>query len=1048
MTFRVRIEQWLHTFFEVKYNVNLTNYGLHDVEELGPIKLNGAPDVIYGGLVLDYKAVGQLTDKTNRDAITGEFREKYLDPIPESMRVFFKGIIFDGKKIVFMEWSKERWLDSVEDFTEKSLRKWLEWLIKVIGKNPSSGLLSKTFSINKSYTRTFISTLYQKLKEELEKGNTTVSSHFDQWHDMFIFLYGTVLSGEKIKGDFSEVARKIIKGQRTEIPFFLFTLFTYYAKIIALICAEILCASWQQPSISKAILSSGNMRSELEHLLRGDFFKKNFKLGNFVDDLHNFFWFFEVWDESIEEAVRPILERVSEFNFLLLAGLTARDVLKGLYEEIVPSQIRHDLGEVFTPDWLVNLALNEVGYEGDIDRKILDPGCGRGVFLAEAITKTIKKNSGVLSDEQLFQRILNNIIGFDINPIAVLTARTNYIIALSPLLSTLREVSNPVTIPIFMTDSILTPTIEDVTPGDVATYKISTTSGIVRLRKSLVEKENLPKTTKLLKTLSQFERTNEAMIRKLVIDGFPPASDDQIKDFLEFYNSLAKLDKYEYNTIVSRMQSFLAPLEYLQSFDFVVGNPPWIKWEFLAKEYKKKLGVLYLKVYKLFSHGGMRAGMGYAHDDISIVFTYVALDKYLKLGGKFAFLLKQTLYKSIAGKEFRKFYIDKVTGKVPLRVQRVHDLVDIHPFQPIQSETSLIIMEKGKQTTYPVPYLVWKMKDNKSPSEVSSDYSLPKVLKLVNVTEYEAYPDPSLRDDTAPWIVVPKGAELPIPTTIISNPYDVRHGIVDDLDQVFQVEILEKTSVGLLRIKNAISGKRDVKQVIWEIEPDLIYPLIKPRNIKRWKVVGYDYVILPQRTYGENNEAELKNKYPRTYTYLSMFRRELLQRTSRWFKNRPFYTVFGLGEYTFKPYKVVWSAIGYPPEFAVSSIVEDVFLGKKVLIPDNTIGSIPVDSEDETHFLCALLNSSYIKSVIAHKSTKSKWGLSIELVKQLPLPRFDPRDDQHEILSSLAKKARRLANGADKDELSKAENEINVLSEKIITKAQRIFAKSKLDSWA
>jgi hypothetical protein len=1040
MTLRVRVEQWLHTFFELKYNVNLTNYGIHGSQELGPIKLKGQPDAIYGGLIFDYKAVGELVDEKNRKMIIEDFCDKYLEPIPNSMRTLFKGIIFDGKIIIFLEWQDNTWATLVENFTERSLRKWLELLIQYISINPSSGNLIKAFSLNKSCTKKVLRTLYTKLKEALEHNNQAVQSSFEQWHDMFMFLYGSVLSGEKIKTDFSELAEDIIKDRHAEVPYFLFVLFTYYAQIVTLICAEILCVCWNKPSISKSMISSQNLKKELEHLFRGDFFRKQFNISNFTEDLRNFFWFLDVWDESLEEAIKPIIENTSRFNFLPLAGLIARDVLRGLYEGILPGQIRHDLGEVVTPDWLVELALNEVGFDGDINHRVLDPGCGRGVFLAEAISRVIRKNRGKVDDNTILRMILNNIIGFDINPIAVVTARTNYLIALSPLFPSLREIDNPIIIPIFTTDSILTPTTEDIEPDAAITYKISTTKGVLRIPKIFVESPNLTKTMHLLNSFDVHELTNKEIIKS----NFPQASERDIDIFLGFIEKVSELNSYERNAIITRIKSFFAPLEYLNSFDFVVGNPPWIKWEFLAKEYKKKLGVLYLKVYKLFSYGGMKAGMGHAHDDISIVFSYVALDKYLKNGGKFAFLLKQTLYKSIAGKEFRKFYIDKITGKVPLKVIRVHDLVDIKPFQPIQSETSLIVIEKGNKTSYPVPYFIWKMKDDKSPTEISEDFPLSKVLKLVNIIENEAYPDPSLQDETAPWVIVPKGIK-PEALTTFTNPYEVRHGIVDDLDQVFQVTIIEKVPDNLLLIKNGISGRRKVEQVTWKIERDLIYPLLKPKYVKRWKILGYDYVILPQRKYGENNEEELKANYPFTYAYLANFKSDLLKRTSRWFKNKPFFTIFGLGEYTFKQWKVVWSAIGYLPEFAVAGTVKDRFLDEKVLIPDNTIGFIPLDSMDEAYFICGLLNSSFIKSMIANKSIKSKWGVSVQLIKQLPLPKYNPQNNLHKKLSHLAMLASQAAQKNEIDILSKIEKEIDNLAETIITEAQRIQTKAKID---
>ena len=56
----------------------------------------------------------------------------------------------------------------------------------------------------------------------------------------------------------------------------------------------------------------------------------------------------------------------------------SRDLLKKLYQQLFPKSVRHDLGEYYTPDWLAEHVLNELGYEGDPDKRLLDPACGSG----------------------------------------------------------------------------------------------------------------------------------------------------------------------------------------------------------------------------------------------------------------------------------------------------------------------------------------------------------------------------------------------------------------------------------------------------------------------------------------------------------------------------------------------------------------------------------------------------------------------------------------------------------------------------------------------
>ncbi len=38
------------------------------------------------------------------------------------------------------------------------------------------------------------------------------------------------------------------------------------------------------------------------------------------------------------------------------------------------------MGEYFSPDWIVEHALDMVGYTGEIDKKIIDPTAGSGPF--------------------------------------------------------------------------------------------------------------------------------------------------------------------------------------------------------------------------------------------------------------------------------------------------------------------------------------------------------------------------------------------------------------------------------------------------------------------------------------------------------------------------------------------------------------------------------------------------------------------------------------------------------------------------------------------
>lgn len=106
----------------------------------------------------------------------------------------------------------------------------------------------------------------------------------------------------------------------------------------------------------------------------------------------------------------------------------SHDLLGKLYETMIHKKQRKLSGEYYTPNWLASLIITKsIGMLeelsiGDLPT-VLDPACGSGTFLVHSIN--------ILSKRTLdLKEILNSVIGFDINPMAVTISKTNYILAL------------------------------------------------------------------------------------------------------------------------------------------------------------------------------------------------------------------------------------------------------------------------------------------------------------------------------------------------------------------------------------------------------------------------------------------------------------------------------------------------------------------------------------------------------------------------------------------------------------------------------------------
>jgi len=1024
---KIEVLTVFNDFFK-QQEIDFSSFIDYEVSKIGTLKIKGRIDALYGSLIIEFKKYNLLSKEKDLKKSIKQVNEKYLDKIPKSAKKNFIGIIFDGKQIVFIIYNPDtdNWIYDLKKFNMYALYDWLLLLSGLFKKTISHFALKNDFSLETALARDFITILYQQLDKNIGS-NQRINMLFSEWDKTFRYIYGGVLNEDKLVSDFQEIATKILKTkEELRVDRFLFVIYTYYAFIIKLIASEIVCVSLKLPfdSPSKYLMKETNLKKSLKAIEEGHFFRETLGIDNYIEG--GFFsWYLDCWNEDIQGNIRKVLSKINEYNprSLIDHNHNSRDILRNLYQDIVPKRIRHDLGEYYTPQWLVQLAIDESGYNGNLTYKVLDPGCGSGTFLVEFINKIKNCTREKIDKSKLLSIIINNVIGFDVNPVAVLTARTNYLLAISDLI--VHEKRDLITLPVYLSDSILTPTTEGHGELKKDVYNVSTVEGIFKIPKDVVDNNKLPAILQIAEQCIDNEYPPDDFIK--LLDKTIALEKENRAIILDFYKSIFSLHKKNKNRIWTKIiQNSFAPLLF-SNFDFVIGNPPWIKWEFLSDEYKKKLGVLYLHIYKLYSYKGMKAGMGFAHDDISIVFTYVCMDKYLKDGGVLSFVLKQTLYKSIAGKEFRKFTIEKEDSAIPVKVLKVHDLLKLKPFKYSGSETSITIIEKGKETVYPVPYILWDIQEG---SSIEESMSLDEVKKAVLAINLDAYPDPSTNDPTDVWILVRKG-EKPIKTLQTSNSYEVRHGVVNDLNSVFFIKILDKVNGNLL-IENVQIGKKKVRNVKTKIEKDLIYPIIKPRHIKKWIIKGYYYIIIPHKKHGRNNESELRINYPKTYKYLFSFKRELLKRASRWFKggDKPFYSLFGIGDYTFKPFKVVWSSIGYLPAFAVADKVDDKYIGKKEIIPDNTISYIPFDSENEAYYICGILNSELVHKLFSYRSTKSKWGISISMVKNLPIPKFNPTNKIHNTISVLSKKTHILTKN-DKD-VNQIEKQINVLVEKLI----------------
>jgi len=183
-------------------------------------------------------------------------------------------------------------------------------------------------------------------------------------------------------------------------------------------------------------------RDEIPDVISGKYFTAK-GIANFLEEDFSLWLISPGIEDKSFALFCSIVEALANYDFSRID----EDIFREIYEEIVEREVRHKAGEYYTPEWLVQLILNDVFalWKGGIP-KILDPACGSGTFLYRSIRHLIEKGAP-LSD------IIKNVAGIDVNPIAATITKANYLMAISDLIVNSEEI----TLPIYTKDCLQSP---------------------------------------------------------------------------------------------------------------------------------------------------------------------------------------------------------------------------------------------------------------------------------------------------------------------------------------------------------------------------------------------------------------------------------------------------------------------------------------------------------------------------------------------------------------------------------------------------------------
>lgn len=470
----------------------------------------------------------------------------------------------------------------------------------------------------------------------------------------------------------------------------------YLVTVAKTICVNILA---NEPIISSA--------DEIKQILDGEYFT-NQNISNLVD--YDYFGWLnnEPYSNIIVGCVAELQHRLVAYDFSYL-GET--DIFGKLLAQMANSEHRLMLGQEFTPHWI---AKDIVKYNIDAIRQcnphVLDMCCGSGVFLIEAI-KAVRERHSITRDDYSEEKdaaAFSCVMGFDIDPLAVMLAKVNWIITMRDLF----EVHNgSIVIPIYHADSLFvaTPITHRMPEGEDVSYVLHFDDHQVTLPAFLLSSDHRKTFDSFMAKSYKFamlraERTETALQPGDVLGIVDAAIREAGTQISGVEHEVLCESAYHLIMELERLQRegrngiwyFILSNSYrpgitARQFDCIVSNPPWMAMSKLADNpYRRAL-------HHIADRYDIKpAGPSHPHMEMATIFLVSAIDRYLKYDGVWSCIMPGSLLSGLNHEYLRREKFRLSNARLSTQITALWEL-------PIDTFKNKAIVLSGKKCDAPSP---------------------------------------------------------------------------------------------------------------------------------------------------------------------------------------------------------------------------------------------------------------------------------------------------------------------------------------------------------
>lgn len=700
-----------------------------------------------------------------------------------------------------------------------------------------------------------------------------------------------------------------------------------------------------------------------------------------------------------EQFIRDLARRLTRFAW----DHVEHDVMKLLYESIIPEEVRHSLGEYYTPDWLAEYIIDEC-VDDPLHQRVLDASCGSGTFLFHAIRRYVARAEAAgRSAPDIVSDVGERVIGFDVHPVAVTLARVTYLLAIG--MERLRHDDRPAfTVPVYLCDSIRWGQDAPLWSYEGLSIRTNTDHSALLYdldypdRSELTDRLRFP--DRVVANSNRFDR----LVAELadLATGREPGSPvpslggifrrfdvhtDDRTDLKQTFAKICDLHDQGKDHIWGYYVRNLARPVWLarpdNRVDVLVGNPPWLSYRFMTEIQK----ALFRDMSK---ERGLWAGAHVAtNQDLSALFVARCIELFLRPGGRFGYVMPLASLSRKAYAGFRAGTFPVQHAPVRLAFDRPWDLHKIKPIFFRQAVGAIFGRRQvGSGGAVPLDQVpeVW--------SGRFSTKRASRVEATAHVSRIIGEQPPAVRRDSPYAKRFSQGATV-VPRFLLT--------VEPDTNRPFGAGAGRRAVVS----RRSVSEKRpwkDLPSLRGTVEQRFVRPLFLGESILPFRPLRPIDAIIPWDQHLLNG-SDL-DEYPGLATWLrraealwvrfrSSERLSLIERLD--------YQRYLSRQFPTAGYRVVYTKSGM---YMAAAIVAD-----QMAIIDHKLYWGAVDSLDEGRFLTAILNSTVLTLTVRHLQGRGEHNPRDfdKYIFQLPVPVYKTADPAHQRLVALAERAEHVA---------------------------------------